>query len=829
MSKFLLNSSCNGSAPKKFAHCTLFDRDVLLLRMMRDRMRIRRIVAPASFGKTSLALGYASVVFGFERVCWVSATSPCFVRDLDGGSMGVELLDIVPQGLVVFEDVPALDAHRNSLLEDVCRTLTSAGVEVILTATPANNPLPTCDACDTFTARDLMYNESELSMARMSDPSLRIVEGSSCPADRIAGIAMRDDIARERFLSSIFCDESPVVAAVLFESLVLGRGSVDGLVVGGALRSCFDYVETHYPFVEVDSDGGEFQVRGFSIDVSIRAGLPYLKRMALAAGFEESSAFVVRLADELLAAGRYERVSRLMSSAVGVRTKTQWLRSHQDECAEALSLASVEELYESIASGSVLLSDALRAGSAMRRLFIGNTLRAFDMLARLSANPELPAPCRLKCSSLAFLHAEKVDRACRVLSHGDYRALSSKADAKAVAYLSFWLHVDDKDGGVQSVLLSSRKTLGEDEAHALALACAVHNARLQGSDVESIRLVCVWAARYVSGRAMCLSAFVLLRELVAYVDVEGVSPLVSPFCSMVERCQAQIASQQALYRRAHASEDVMRGRFVGLESGLTLMRSRPRTPLLRVKLFGGFQLGIDGVDINMDYFSRMKVRALLALLVIEADKDVPRDTVAERLWPDSSLSKARHNLNSTYSRLKKALTLPSGESPYVTRTQNVLRLRGALVESDTMNLNDVCHTMRFNRLDADGYNRLLGELRAVYSGELLPGDGCDYLVNYARNEFRHKTVDAVLCAARALQTQGENEMALLFARQAIEWDAYREDCYEMLMNLQARCGQRPATGETWSLYCRRMRELGMEPSLHMNKLYARIISSEGVA
>lgn len=829
MSKFLLNSACNGSAPRGLARSTLFDRDALLLRMMRDRFRVRRIVAPAMFGKSSLALAYASVVFGFERVCWVSATSPCFMRDLDDGALGACLLGIVPEGLVVFEDVPALSPGRDELFERACRFLVASGVEVIVTSTPSNAPLAGCDACDTLTARDLMYTDEEISLARASGALSRIVEGMSHPADRIAGIALRDDIARERFLSALFGDESPLIAACIFECLLLGRGSVDALASGNMTRLLLEYVETHYPFVEVDSDGEEYRVHCFSIDVAIRAAMPYFKRMARAVGFEESSDYIIHLADALLEKGRHERASRLVSCAVGTRAKSAWLRRHQDECAEALSFAPAEELYESFSSAGTSRSCTLRAGSAVRRLFIGNSIRAFDMLARLSANDELSLTSRLRCSCFAFLHADKVDKASRVLMHGDYRTHACKGDAVTLAYLSFWRHLEDEDGGIRSVLAAGRPGEEAQRACALALACAVHNARLKVSHADSIRKACVWAARYVYGKPIGLSGFVLLRELVAFVDCEGLTREIAPFCAMVERCEAQVKSQQTMYRRSHASEDVLAGDAIGLDSGLTLVRSRPRTPLLRVRLFGGFQLSIDGVELDMAHFSRAKVRALLALLVIDAGKDLPRDSLAERLWPESTPAKARHNLNSTYSRLKRALTLPSGESPYLMRSQSVVRLQAALVESDTMNLDDLCRTMRFNRLDSDGYNRLLAELRAVYSGDLLPGDGCDYLVDYARTEYRHKTVDAVLCASRALQAQGDNDMALLFARQAIEWDAYREDCYEMLMGLQARCGQRPAAGDTWKLYCRRMQELGMEPSLRMNRLYTRLISSEGVA
>src|SRR5512137_956885 len=75
---------------------------------------------------------------------------------------------------------------------------------------------------------------------------------------------------------------------------------------------------------------------------------------------------------------------------------------------------------------------------------------------------------------------------------------------------------------------------------------------------------------------------------------------------------------------------------------------------LVVRLLGGFRVELDG-EVVYD-FETDKARALLAYLVVEADRPHRRETLAGLLWPDRPDTVARARLRQTLFRVRQALT-----------------------------------------------------------------------------------------------------------------------------------------------------------------------------
>ena len=109
-----------------------------MAKLLRERNVARFMVAPAGFGKSTLALEYAETVFAFDHVFWVDCASPCFLRDLDARSIVRGLVEVDGEPfLAVFEDVPPLDSLRAELFGAVLDDLLERGCEVLITCTPA--------------------------------------------------------------------------------------------------------------------------------------------------------------------------------------------------------------------------------------------------------------------------------------------------------------------------------------------------------------------------------------------------------------------------------------------------------------------------------------------------------------------------------------------------------------------------------------------------------------------------------------------------------------------------------------------------------------------
>ena len=113
ISGFISKAACRGYRPARFASHKGRQRSHLIARLAKDRTIARFIVAPHGYGKTSLAIDYAETMFAWAHVFWITAQSPCFIRDLDAGIIANACLGIDSEAkLVVIDDLPQLDAQR---------------------------------------------------------------------------------------------------------------------------------------------------------------------------------------------------------------------------------------------------------------------------------------------------------------------------------------------------------------------------------------------------------------------------------------------------------------------------------------------------------------------------------------------------------------------------------------------------------------------------------------------------------------------------------------------------------------------------------------------
>ena len=113
MSGFIRKSACHGSRPSHLESIRHLQRPVQLSRLLKERAVLRCVVAPYGYGKTSLLLEYAEIMFSFSHVFWVNGQSPCFMRDLDDECIASSCFDCDKDAaLVVIDDLPYLDAGR---------------------------------------------------------------------------------------------------------------------------------------------------------------------------------------------------------------------------------------------------------------------------------------------------------------------------------------------------------------------------------------------------------------------------------------------------------------------------------------------------------------------------------------------------------------------------------------------------------------------------------------------------------------------------------------------------------------------------------------------
>lgn len=243
------------------------------------------------------------------------------------------------------------------------------------------------------------------------------------------------------------------------------------------------------------------------------------------------------------------------------------------------------------------------------------------------------------------------------------------------------------------------------------------------------------------------------------------------------------------------------------------------------RLLGPIEAGVDGRLLDI---GGRKQRALLAILLLNANEPVSRDCLAERLWGEHPPAGAQHTLEVYVSRLRKALGPAAGCEVVLTRPGAYL-LRTA---------DDRIDVRYFERLAGEGRRalaagepeRAAADLRAalaLWRGAALSGVGDDLFAQaeIARlEELRAGVIEDRIEAELALGGHADviGELGSLVAAHPL-----RERLYQLLMIALYRCGRQP---EALAVYQSARRvlvaELGIEPSPALQRVERAILAQD---
>lgn len=96
---------------------------------------------------------------------------------------------------------------------------------------------------------------------------------------------------------------------------------------------------------------------------------------------------------------------------------------------------------------------------------------------------------------------------------------------------------------------------------------------------------------------------------------------------------------------------------------------------LTISLLGSLDIKLN--DRPVTHLAKGKARALLADLVVEADRPHQRETLAGLLWPDWPERSARNNLRNILSNLRKAIGDRDATPPYLFISRETIQFNRA--------------------------------------------------------------------------------------------------------------------------------------------------------
>ncbi len=870
MTNFIRDAACRGRQPQGVIPLRHISRPQLVNELLAERYSPRFLVAPAGFGKKTLMGEYAQVVFSFEHVFWICGTSPCFLRDLDAGTI---LSDLQThdngQLLVVFQDVPCLDERRADEFTVLIEELIRKGNEVICSLAPSADVyggrlkdrvlLNGFGLLVTAEERQPRLVDEERPVAETLPPSSRIpclVWGERGQLQLLEGLR-REDIPQDLFL---------VASAIL----LVGRGEVSELecfLEKGRLAEAVDLLARDYPYTGLGGEGDTFLASPIAVGDFTQVISHSLRQSCANALCGNRDGMASRAANLLLNHGEVDRAFETMACVASQSSTMQWLGENswtlvragysKDYCvafmrascrhvpvpapagsAAAWSFAAMGDDGEAVRTArgvvaSSISDDSSRTMAALLLAMIGSgeevesADRAISAVARRSEaqqamgeEPEVPA----KMLDVLAVHAALQESPALAASVFEEQKRQRVGPAARL-----W---------PKEMLVSACLILSDIVRHRPALdAMAVEEAEaLEDFVQDSVLSLDAMAAQ---GGALGWGHVQMGRLIQAVLDgrlVEVSLRLRSATESALKKRGGELAEEQGFYRRTcrQMESDKAARKAARADAFRPDTPDHPKTegsgrgmyPPLKVNLFGSLSVQLGDVRLDEQLLARRKSRTLLALLVLNHGREVSVDYLASTFWPDARPAAARKNFYSIWALLRRVLSV-EGECPYLIRTELSVRINYDLVETDLEPFEDLCRQLLFGGGGGTDWEELLALASGRFGGVLLPAERDNALIRENRRRMHTNITDALVAASGRLLDSGEPQGALWFAREALRRDQSREDIYLVQMRAQIAADQRAAALDTF-FACRAYLtdQLGIDPSPALVGLYRSIIEEE---
>ncbi|MEU0470962.1 transcriptional regulator, partial [Amycolatopsis sp. NPDC006131] len=205
-----------------------------------------------------------------------------------------------------------------------------------------------------------------------------------------------------------------------------------------------------------------------------------------------------------------------------------------------------------------------------------------------------------------------------------------------------------------------------------------------------------------------------------------------------------------------------------------------------------------------------RIRELLVFLAVHPD-GVSREALVAALWPASPPEKTTNALNTSLTRLRRALTTATegALSDVVLTGEGRYRLKPDLVDVD---YHHFAAAVSQRRAAANQHDRIAAYRRIVdsYTGPLADGLSTEW-IETARESIRRDAIDAVAALARTL-VEHDPQQTLDLLEIARAFDPHNELIYRDIMRLQERLGQLDAIPRTLTLLTTRLAEIDDRPT-----------------
>jgi len=215
---------------------------------------------------------------------------------------------------------------------------------------------------------------------------------------------------------------------------------------------------------------------------------------------------------------------------------------------------------------------------------------------------------------------------------------------------------------------------------------------------------------------------------------------------------------------------------------------------VRIETMGGFVVTVDGEPLPASAWGSRQARLVCKRLAVAVGRPVPRDELADLLWPDE-LDGGRRSarLSVVLSNIRRAL------GAVLVADRDAVRLDLEAVELDLAAAHDAIRA-------GDDAATI-----AAFAGPLLPEDAYEDWAIVERDRLSSSVISAHRRLAAAAEADRRWDDVVHHARGVLELDAFDERAHELLVHALDAAGRHGEAQAALDRYRDRMAELGVQP------------------
>lgn len=252
--------------------------------------------------------------------------------------------------------------------------------------------------------------------------------------------------------------------------------------------------------------------------------------------------------------------------------------------------------------------------------------------------------------------------------------------------------------------------------------------------------------------------------------------------------------------------------------------------LVRAALFGKPVIAVNGMTIPDSEWKTKKVKGFLEYLLLNSGSTVPREALAEMLWPGSDNKCAIASQRTALYYLRKILAKyhaeVSGSNAFIHETLDGLQIR----RNDTLELD----LHEFERLyteltrsvtpDPSRQVDILERMAALYRGDLMDGSDVGDLVIHERERYKNLFIEVCLRLGEAYTGRGDYRQAGEILRRALAEEPYNENVCLQLLKLYMLQGMR---SKAVKLYYSFKKKLQQDLGIKVDNRLTEAIKNQG--